>query len=342
MVVVLLASVGTDSAIAVCEGLRAHFGDDVRLVGVDLKPAVACLPMLDDFAQVPPRSADNYIPELVRFARDQGATHIWPLSTEGQTISAAEKDNHFAEFTTICSPLSAVQIANDKIRLYEFSQSRMLPTPAYQVVDSIESLRRAAEELGYPKKPVVLKVANGTGAQGLKIVKPGLSDTEMFLSRLNRDLTLERAVRQLECVRRFPRMMLTEYLPGDEFSVDVLTYQGRWYGGVVRRRDDSIFGLATDAVVVDRPDVLDLARKYAEGLALEFVSNIQFRGSEDGKPRLMEVNPRVPGTIGLSIASGGNLPALALALSIGREVSLPEPKVGTRILRYFGGTVLRP
>jgi len=86
--------------------------------------------------------------------------------------------------------------------------------------------------------------------------------------------------------------------------------------------------------------VLGQARQVAEHVGVEFVSNVQLRGAEDGRPLLMEINPRVPGTIGLSVAAGSNLPGVALALAAGKEAVLPPPRIGTRIVRYFAGTVL--
>jgi carbamoyl-phosphate synthase large subunit len=209
-------------------------------------------------------------------------------------------------------------------------------------LEDVGALANAAQKLGYPERPVVLKVATGTGAEGLKILRADCSEAGMFLSRLNRDVTLERAIVQLEHVTPWPRLMVTEYLPGEEFSVDVLCYRGEWHGGVVRRRDESIFGLATNAIVVERPHLLDLARTVVEQVGLEFIANVQFRCAADGSEKVMEINPRVPGTIGLSIAAGSNMPAIALALSLDRKVTLDKPRIGTRIVRYFAGTVLPP
>jgi carbamoyl-phosphate synthase large subunit len=341
MISVLLTSVGTDSAVALCEALRASFASGLRLVGVDTRSAVACMPWLDHFTPVSPRRSTGFMDEILHLCRVHEITHVWPLSTEDQLIMARESATRLRDHVVITSPADVVEIANDKIRLYEHCAARGLPLPAYRIIDDVASLVRTAGELGYPKKPVVLKAALGTGAAGLKIIRPNMSRLDMFHSRLNRDVDLETAAAQLEGVSPWPSLMLTEYLPGEEFSVDVLRFRGAWKGGVVRRRDESLFGLATDATVVDRPDVLEQARQVAEHVGVEFVSNVQFRAAEAGRPLLMEVNPRVPGTIGLSVAAGSNLPGVALALAAGKDASLSPPRIGTRMIRYFAGTVLR-
>jgi carbamoyl-phosphate synthase large subunit len=310
-------------------------------VGIDTSSAVACLPWLDHFAQVPPRQSPDFVDVLIRLSREHDISHIWPLSTEDQAIIAGDGALPRGS-VRLCSPPGVIEIANNKIKLYEFCTTHGLPVPAYRVVHDLPSLLKTAEEFGYPKNRLVLKSATGTGAAGMKIICAGLSEEEMFLSRLNRDVTLERAAAQLEHI--FPRLalMVNEYLPGEEFSVDILRYRGVWRGGVVRRRDKSLFGLATDSVVVDRPDILSLARNIADSLGLEYINNIQFRCNAEGHVMLMEINPRVPGTIGLSIAAGSNLPGTALALAAGQNAVLNQPQIGTRIIRYFGGTILRP
>ncbi len=342
MISVLLTSVGMDSAVALCEALRASFSSGLRLVGMDVRTAVACLPQLDHYTRVPPRKSPEYMEQILRLCGAHEVTHVWPMSTEDQLIMARESKARLRERVVIGSSVEVVEIANDKVRLYDFCASRGLPLPKYKVFHDIPTLIQAAHDLGYPTKPVVLKAALGTGAAGLKIIRPGISRLDMFHSRLNRDVTLEVAAQQLEGVTPWPSLMLTEYLPGEEFSVDVLRFRGTWRGGVVRRRDESLFGLATDATVVDRPDVLTEARRIVDNVGVEFISNVQFRGAEDGRPLLMEINPRVPGTIGLSVAAGSNLPGVALALAAGREAMLPAPRYGTRMIRYFAGTVLQP
>lgn len=342
MITVLLTSVGTDSAVALCQGLRSYFGAEVRLIGVDLKSAVACQPFLDRFDSVPPRSDKNHLSALAELCRLENVTHVWPLSGDDQEILAAEQSHAMAGRVVVTSPLEAIRVSNDKIRLYEFCVEKGLPVPRYHVVEDRHSLELAAVALGYPEQPVVLKLAKGTGAAGLKILQADIEEEAMFVSRLNRNVTLERCLQQLAAITTWPRMMISEYLPGEEYSVDVLMYRGTWHGSVVRRRDDSIFGLATDATVVADAEIERLSRRLAEELKLEYVSNIQMRRDRQGRPQLMEINPRVPGTIGLTIGAGANLPAMALALSAGRAVTDRKPLVGTRIVRYFGGTVIHP
>jgi phosphoglycolate phosphatase-like HAD superfamily hydrolase len=103
---------------------------------------------------------------------------------------------------------------------------------------------------------------------------------------------------------------------------------------VVRLRLASRGGLATDSVVVDDADVMDAAHAVVRATGLSYVANVQFRRDASGAPRLLEVNPRIPGTIGLSVNAGLNLPLAAMCQALGEKLPLPEPQVGLRAIRH--------
>src|SRR5262245_37071967 len=129
MISVLLTSAGTDSAVALCEALRASFPAGLRLVGVDTRTAVACMPWLDHFTPVSPRRAPGFMDEILRLCRVHEITHVWPLSTEDQLIMALESGTRLRDQVVIASPVDVVEIANDKIRLYERCAARGVARP---------------------------------------------------------------------------------------------------------------------------------------------------------------------------------------------------------------------
>jgi carbamoyl-phosphate synthase large subunit len=47
---------------------------------------------------------------------------------------------------------------------------------------------------------------------------------------------------------------------------------------------------------------------------------VQCKRDRDGCPALLEVNPRMPGTLGLTIAAGVDMPRLALDALFGRRL----------------------
>jgi carbamoyl-phosphate synthase large subunit len=65
-----------------------------------------------------------------------------------------------------------------------------------------------------------------------------------------------------------------------------------------------------------------LGAAVVEAAGLTYIANVQFRRDADGRPALLEVNPRVPGTLPLTVASGVDMPRMALDSLRGKP--LPE------------------
>jgi len=60
----------------------------------------------------------------------------------------------------------------------------------------------------------------------------------------------------------------------------------------------------------------------------------------DGRPALLEVNPRLPGSLVLTAAAGANLAAFALAEALGEAVPAHVPFREVAIVRYLAETIV--
>ncbi|NNE69285.1 MAG: ATP-grasp domain-containing protein, partial [Rhodothermales bacterium] len=141
-----------------------------------------------------------------------------------------------------------------------------------------------------------------------------------------------------------PSMLIQEYLPGAEYSVDVLAdRQGRVLSAVPRERLKVDSGVAVAARVVRDAELEHFATLAVERLGLPFISNVQFRRNSMGVPCLLEINPRTPGTMPLTVASGVNMPLLALRALLGHVTDAEVPafkEVAT--VRYWTERFITP
>ena len=100
-----------------------------------------------------------------------------------------------------------------------------IPCPKYRLVSSLDSLIDHAEEFGYPQKAVVVKPPVSYGSRGFRVLRENTSwsvrrflsekpnATEISLDDLSKILSRDRAV-------DFPELLVTEFLPGNEYTVD--------------------------------------------------------------------------------------------------------------------------
>jgi len=119
-----------------------------------------------------------------------------------------------------------------------------------------------------------------------------------------------------------------EYLPGDEYSVDLLRWKGAIHACVVRRRIQVIRGACLVGEVVENERIVEYATTVARILRLEGPLCIQFKRDVYGTPVLTDVNPRCGGGVSISAAAGVNIPSLLVRCWRGENVPEIYPKPG--------------
>jgi carbamoyl-phosphate synthase large subunit len=335
----LCTSVGNDGFVAVHSALKAFYGEAITIIGCDIRPDAYGLYLADKGYLVPERDSPDFSEKLMKILRQEKCSVIYPLSTFDQEYFAAHR--RFFEgngIRVVVSDLRSVSTANDKLKLYEVCRRVGIRVAAYIPLHEPSSLDIALQELGYPKLPVVFKLSRSTAARGLAIIRKGGSIFESIHRSSGPPHMSAEELSHTLAHMGWSGGILCEYLPGDEYSIDVLSWKGETLVSVVRKRYATTGGLALHAEVVDDPDVSKLAEAVVRELNLSYTSNVQVRRNSQNVPCLMEVNPRIPGTIGLTVQAGVNMPPLALELALGREVpSRFSIEYGTRIMRYWSG-----
>jgi carbamoyl-phosphate synthase large subunit len=339
---ILMTSVGNDGFPAVLHALKLKSDVNIRVVGVDIRASAPGLYLADKGYVVPPRSArEQFLQCLFEICRKERVRIIYPLSTEDQEFFASELEPFSAMgISIVVSSLGSLRTANDKLTLYEFARSIGVPCPNFKSVQNLAEFYQAAGLLGFPERPFVLKLNRSTGAQGIKVVYPSLNVRERMFDRDNRRVAFHEVETWLKELQSWPPLHVAEYLPGEEYSVDILCRDGEILSAVTRLRLSTLYGLSLHAQVVQETDVQDLACELVAELRLCFVVNVQVRRTFDGAAKLLEVNPRIPGTIGLTVAAGVNMPYLSLKMALNETFAVPQPQSGMTTLRYWDAVYL--
>ncbi len=291
---VLVSGAGGAAGIAVIRALgpaghRIHAGDcDPLATGLHLVAP-------DHRAVLPRGDAPDFAAAVLQLCLEREINVVIPTVDE-ELIALARLRPRFAEhgIVVLCPSTEALELCLDKHALVEAVRD-VVACPRTEVLD----VRFDSET--WPL-PMIVKPRTGRGGEGFQVISDAQS-----LALLPRDGTL----------------IAQQLLPGEEYSVDVLVdREGRVVAAVprVRLRVDS--GVAVVSRTLHDPELEHAAGRCARAAGIHGAANVQFRRDEEGTPRLLEINPRFPGTLAVTIASGVNLPALALADALGAD--LPE------------------
>jgi len=334
---ILFTSVGNPAFPVIVGELRKQSSIGFNIVGTDIRKEAPGLYLADKSYLVSRLSDKNFIDEIFSIIEENNIEILFPLSTIDQNFFSANKAIIEKKGVKVMvSDPDAVYVANNKYNLYELLKQENINPLKYDKIPAGELVRLISEY----EKPFVLKREEGAGGQGTYIVAEsaiGLrEDDKKFFLPLD-ELLLQPGNYVSD------NTIISEYLPGDEFSVDTLSFEGRLHYAVIRKRTKSVGGLALESTVVADPEIDRLAEKIISLTGLSYINNLQFKVSKSGHYKMMEINPRVPGTIKLSLAAGADMIMDAIRLARGqREFSKPDLVIGTSFYRYWDGAVATP
>lgn len=117
--------------------------------------------------------------------------------------------------------------------------------------------------------------------------------------------------------------VFSEYLPGEEYTVDCLSAaDGRLLHAAPRCRARTRNGISVRTEPADVPDLVAMAAAIAGELRLRGAWFFQARRDVHGVPRLLEVAPRIAGSMALSRMRGVNFALLHVYAYLDRPFSV--------------------
>lgn len=337
---VIVTAVGAPGAPGIIKSLRINGERQIRIIGTDMNPEAVGLSMADESYVVPSGTSKEFIPTMLKIAEKEKADAILPLSTY-ELLPLSENRRRFEDIKTkvLVSDTQQLRIANDKAKLLQFLKSEGIPTPEFRIAKNLKEFTEAVHKLGYPDKEICFKPAVSKGSRGFRILKEDTDELDMLINYKPEQAgfysTLERTVSILEKADPFPELVVMEYLPGREYSVDVLAHKGKSLATIPRLREVIKLGICFIGKIENNPTVKKMAEDIVAALELDYNINLQLKYSADDTPKILEINPRVSGTIVMCTAAGVNLPYLAIKLALGEKIPKIKPKYGTKMIRYW-------
>ena len=285
---ILIFPAGTEIAFEIHDALKnSKF---VRLFGATSVPCHAEFVFQTCVTGLPFVDDPALIPALNRVIDAYGIDYVYPAHDSALLRFSEERDALHAE--VIASARETVEICRSKTRTYRFLSGAPYLPAFYGSPDEI------------PGYPVFIKPAVGQGSQGARMIKDR-SHLEEALSE-GQEYTI------------------CEYLPGEELTVDCFTDR---HGSLLvvspRSRERIRAGIAVRSRNLPLTEELQsIAEDLNRRLSFNGAWFFQVKKNAAGQFRLLEIAPRIAGTMGLTRNLGINMPLLTLYNFWGIDVSL--------------------
>lgn len=269
-----------------------------------------------------------FIDAIAEFVREHRVTVVLPVGDATVALSAPHRER-FAELgCTIAVPSdAALDIATDKVRTLEVADKLGIDYPKSLPVTCVEDLRAAEAAFGYPF-----------------VVKPSISWTGRAAERVHPT----EVVNEAEALRSTESYLATgceviaqQMATGLRESISLFIADGQmlaYCGAAALRTTPPLGGVSVmrQSVPVDE-ELLTASVNLATTIGLEGACEVEFRRDASGKPLLMEINPRLAGTLENAMRAGVNFPLLIWQQATGQRVQpVRSYKAGVRT-RWLSG-----
>jgi carbamoyl-phosphate synthase large subunit len=180
-------------------------------------------------------------------------------------------------------PLKTLAVITNKYLLSKRLERIVPQKKTLLLTDYVEANR-------FQSKKVIIKPCNGRGSKGIILAFNNISKIEELTSQIDKK-----------------EHIVQEFIPGKEFSVDVLCdNEGRLLNAVVRERIEVDSGIAIVARTVRNERILEYVIKIVETLLFRGFNCLQFK-EDNNEFYLTDINPRIGGASILSLMSSSSM-----------------------------------
>jgi len=338
-ITILTSACGSPSAPGGLNLLKSVTERKIRIVGVDMSSDPSIKYLVDQFYKVPPATDPSYCDIILDICKKEHVDIYFPtISYEVGVVSKRKAE--FDKIGTIISASDpeAVNIANNKLKTYMVLEKAGIPVPKYIGVSSVEEFEEGCKKMGYPEKPVCIKIVNGSGSRGVRIIDAKKSRYDIYAYEKPNSFytSYEDMLAILKGADHLEQMMLLEVMNGPEFTVDILADKGKVLYEVGRENVVSLMSIAQESIVKYDEHAYKVAKDVVELLKMDGNVGFDFMRDKNGVAVLMDINPRITATISVIGASGVNLRYLRIKQLLGEPLPECEPVYGTRLKRRYG------
>jgi carbamoyl-phosphate synthase large subunit len=271
------------------------------------------------FYRVPLARDDSFQSELTKIVDSEKPDYIIP--TVDEELAVLSESNAAFMNRVIISPPKTIKTCLDKKNLYDFFEGEPF-CPFF-----VSAYNRSQLEEAFEDRPLFMKPRVGRGSRGTDYFDNVEAVPDKLINTDN---------------------IFCEFLPGQEYTADVMCdMKGKPLVIVPRKRLDTEQGISVLGETEKRADLIEIIKEICGELVFVGGANMQFKLDCEGKPKLVEVNPRFSGGLPITVAAGINPVEIMVEIlhkrKIGRNMLLwSEVRAENRIAKKIGRDYKQP
>jgi len=299
---ILITSAGGPAAVGVIKSIR-DLKDSHYIVATDMDEMSVGFHTANKGYIVPPANDKDFLPKIKEIIESEMIDLILP--TSNMEIDQFEQLSNIT--TVFMSDSKTIKLCNDKWEFYNKVKDDFDIPYTWQDNDIKWNgcFARPRYELG--------------GSRGTFHCK----DIHQYMSTYNSDV----------------EYIYSDYLPGQEYTIDVLCDMEKPLVSVVRKRLQTKAGISTQGEIIRDEHIESECKRLCEFLKLKGPVCIQMKEDKNGVPNFVEVNPRFGGGTYFTTLAGVNFVEIIICILEDKPLFINEPNP-IKVIRFHEELVI--
>lgn len=310
---ILIPGGGGFAAVNAIKSLRSSSIFNGKLITTDANPLSAGFYLADSYYVLPIITDKDYWNRALEVIKKENIEIIIPTSGF-DIIPYSERKEELKQLGVTCffSDLHTIELCNNKLDFYHWTSTNNFPTPFFT--------DKTSEILDFP---VFAKPIFGKGSR------------DTFLIKNQEELNY--------IEEKFDKMIFSEYLPGKEYTIDVLSnMNGNAIVAIPRERLETKEGISFKGAVVNNKEIIEQSMELVNKIGIKGPCCIQMKEDVDGNYKLIEINARMGGGTIMATLAGVNIPELILKIDSGIEINTNDLVFDEiTVLRYYEEIIVK-
>lgn len=323
----MITCIGGGLSAQFLQTVKASSRHDLRIVGVDTNDTPVTRHFCDVFYKVPLGDAPGYFEEIKNICTSENVDLIFPCADEEALTLAGHKAELLSIGTTVaCNDLELLELFTNKLATYKKLAQLGVELPVWKEANGQESTLSAVQEIMDTTGEAVVKLPTARGGRGTLVISNSIAETISFEGsrelHMNMPTFIEKHLPNLPS----ESIMVMERLAEPVHDLDILSWQGQNHYLIPRKRLNSALPNEGHILIENNP-MAEIGKKIVEELKTSWIFDIDFMTTRDGKPAVLEINPRASGSLSVTLVAGVPLFDDMLSLYKNEPISqIPQPK----------------
>lgn len=271
---------------------------------------------------------DAFTKQILEIVKNEKYDVVLPYGFE-TTVALAQIQKELQPFIATCiADYETVAMVHDKERLTITLHANGFDVPKIYAYTDFKELRKQSIEF-----PVVVKATKGCGiAEGVRYAN-NHEELEQSYKEITQNETLNSDLKD------FSKPMIQEYIPGKIYDGLFLCNHGEIIASMAQIRDVTYplsGGVGVNNITIQDDKLLEYCSNILKFIKWHGPCQVEVKkDTRSGTYKLIEINPKLWGTVGLSIKAGIDFPLLTCQLAVKKIVYKHDYKIGMKYKIIF-------